>query len=54
MRKRYPSDKTTTTLRISKAVHSSIRKAAKKDGRTVSAFVDRLLTTALSVPAQKI
>ena len=48
-RKKFPSDKTTKAMRVSNSVHIRVRRAAKKDGRTVRNCADGLLTFALDV-----
>ena len=47
-RKKFPSDKTTTTVRVSRVLHKRVKEAAKKDRRTVEGFVDVALTSALT------
>ena len=47
MRKKFPSDKNTTTVRVSRALHRRIKVAAKNDKRTVEGFVDVKMTAAL-------
>jgi len=47
MRKKFPSDKNTTTVRVSRSLHKRIKVAAKNDKRTVEGFVDVKMTAAL-------
>lgn len=42
-----PNEKT-TTIRIKFSVRDAVKKAAKKDGRTLEAFVERLINAALT------
>jgi len=53
MRKKFPSDKNTTTVRVSRALHKRIKVAAKIDKRTVEGFVDVKMTAALVPPMVK-
>ena len=47
-RKAYPSDKNTTTVRVSKPLHRLVKAAAKKDNRTVEGYVGIALNAAVA------
>lgn len=41
------NNESTTTLRVSRRLHAVVKLAAKKDGRTVEKFVERMITAVL-------
>jgi predicted HicB family RNase H-like nuclease len=49
-RKRYPSDRNTTTVRVTRKLHREVRKAAKKENVCIEEFVDIALTDAVQPP----
>ena len=51
-RKRYPSDKKTTVVRVTKTRAKEIRNVAKRDQQTVFVATDKLLAAGLAQPKQ--